>query len=311
MSIRHLTLYTFYISQFLLSALLFPTTRLQAAHAREQAVIKKTDTSISLFTRRGMEITFNRVQRDYQPGKVSFYHIWQLGEVYDTRDFIRHHKIVRMGEWETAIKLEAGFVGGRLHGYEQKKQVKMFVDNREIPEHDPIAPSGYRTFQLQQISDLYDYDSDTSVIAQLEKRWEVDQQGTIRFYQKVTWLKASHLLAAYLTMMPVMRTDGDTPITSFAKRDDIPKATDISQAGHKNEAGAGNKSPKTKKVVLWGPVYKVSVRISKSVHLPNSSLWITNAPQYNKIYADYSGDYTTNEGEAFEIHAVLTLSKSI
>lgn len=266
--------------------------------------IYKKEDLISIYTPTGIEFTIRHIEKEYIPNKVSSFDIWQLWEAYENSNGERGQKIIQSGEWATAIKLKAGFVGGSLHGFEKKKSVQFILDGKAIDERAIIPLSPFNTFTIIQVSDLYAFDSATEKIAEITKRWDIGSKNEIKFDQRVTWLKDQSIDAAYLTMLPVIRDNNGIYITKKAKRSDANDVVDVSQPGEVGVIGSGNKSNRANSMKVWGDVYSFVVKVDRHKRLPNSSIWLWAPKQYNKIYFDYCGDYAVKAGEEFNVSSV-------
>lgn len=273
--------------------------------------LNKNARSINIYMNNGIELTFRRAEKDYIPDKTSFYDIWQLWEAFGSKeDGSRDIRIVRSGEWETAIKINDDFVGGVNHGFERKTSVQFLLDGQPIAEEEDIVRRPFHSFYVLQETDLYAYNSTDEKIARIMKQWDFKEGGTIELRQTVKWLSPQSLRNTYLAMLPVSRDENGINITSKAERDDIRKVFDVSQAGHKNPLGPGGKNSASTSLTLWGDTYKLRVSIDREDVLANSSLWLSNANIYNKIYFDYTGRHEVKKDEVFDILVRFELGKT-
>lgn len=268
--------------------------------------IEKRDKTISIYTPSGMEFVLMHVEKAYIPNKASFFDIWHLWQAYENINGERKQKIIQSGEWETAIKLKAGFVGGALHGFERKKSVQFYLDGKPIREDALVPLSSFTEFTIVQISDLYAYNSVNEKIAEITKRWEFGRKSEIKLAQTVHWLKAQSLETAYLSMFPIIRDNDGEYVSNKATRSDIDEVVEVSQSGEVGAIGSENKSNKTNSMKVWGDKYAFSLKVKRKKRLPNSSIWLWAPKQYNKIYFDYSGEYEVKAGEEFQVASTYT-----
>ncbi|NGM61277.1 hypothetical protein G5B30_05020 [Sphingobacterium sp. SGG-5] len=278
---------------------------------KERGKLVKNEHTVNIYTDKGIELTFRHVERDYIPGKTSFYDIWQLWEAFGSKeDGSRAVRIVNPGEWETALKIGNDFVGGLNHGFERKTSVQFVVNDKVVSETEDLALQPFHSFYVIQESDLYAFNSTSDKIAHIIKKWDFKENGLIEFHQSITWLSAQSLSNSYMTMMPVARDQDGINITSKAKRDDIDAVFDVSQEGHSNPLGPSGRHKESSSMTLWGDQYKFSVTVERKNILPNSSLWVSNSKLYNKVYFDYSGKYEVEKGEKFELLTRFEFSRS-
>lgn len=282
----------------------------QENRSSRNEIIKK-ERSVSIFTPDGIEFIVKHVERAYKPNKVSFFDIWHLWEAYENIEGERIQKILQSGEWETAIKTKAGFVGGALHGYERKKSVRFYLDGELLDEDALVSRSPFNTFTIVQVSDLYAYNSVSEKIAEVTKRWEFGGENEIKLKQEVHWLKAVSLETAYLSMFPVMRENKVTQVSTHATRNDVSEVVDVSESGEVPFIGSDDKSSETNSMQVWGDKYLFELNVEREQRLPNSSIWLWAPKQYNKMYFDYCGEYDVTLGEVFEVASTYTIRRAI
>jgi len=268
--------------------------------------IIKTKDKLSIYTANGIELTMRRVQKDFIAGKPSYYDIWQLWESFAVENGKRVTKVVRGGEWETAIRLKQDFVGGSLHGFEKKTSVEFMLDGKLLDETADVPLTPFKKVIIKQHSDLYQLNSETEKIATVIKIWEIGEQNEITIKQEIKWLTEQNVVAAYMTMIPVVRQENGILVTSKASRDDVTGIVDVSQEGHVNDLGAKNKNNTSKKLKIWGDHYGIAIQVDRGKNLPNGSLWVSNAKIYNKVYLDYCGNYVVKAGEIFSITSLIS-----
>ena len=275
-------------------------------------VVVKTATTMEIYKRTGnfkdkwICVTMQRFTMAYSSGIASDYDIWRcsvLNEAVKSDDYSFSKSATNLvlgGEWETAIKENgaADFYGGATHGSEKKTNLIILADGRLIGETD-VVNFQCKTLKIIQVSNLYQWNT-TNLRATTTKQWIFSNDG-LDFSQSLKWAAVATLVNCFLTMLPVSRLTNSVQVTTNALRDDTLEVVDVSTSGFVNSAGVANANKNTAEVTLWGDRLGVSISINKAWILNNSGFWVANATQYNKLYVDYSGAYTTTLNEVFKL----------
>ena len=218
-------------------------------------------------------------------------------------------EIIRPGEWECAIMLSqdgqkmADLMGG-FHGYELFTGVEARLDGKDIDLAQNEKLNGSE-FYFEQRSTMYLYGTDRPMANHL-KQYRITEKG-IELHQEVEWLEDAQVENAYLTMLPIVRTQkSGKQITDRLTMGDNPKVYDVSQTN----ASQRIKENGVKKVKIWGEesgvTAEVTVRYEPELS-GNSFFCSMYAPQYNKLYFDFSRQHAVKKGDIWKTDTVFKL----
>lgn len=238
-----------------------------------------------------------------QNSPSSNYDVWRLngtGEYSRNRydKFKLEQSIVRNGEWEMAIREKGAndFVGGSIHGDEITTSVAFFLNGEEVDTDSRINEEADE-FKIVTTSDLYRDNTttqDLELIGEHEKVYTFNPDG-LTLEQKVTFQEEMQTDRSYLTMLPILRTDGENQITDTAYVNDSEQ--DVSREGFEIEIVEATKATISGKDS--GITATVEI-LDKSKDFP-TTFYVTNTSNYNKFYFSYQNeDYNVNAGEVWE-----------
>lgn len=233
----------------------------------------------------------------------SNYDVWKLAGAGEyarngNNKFKSEQNIVLNGEWEMAIREKGAndFVGGSIHGDEITTSVQFFLNGEEIENGDFINDEADE-FKIVTTSDLYRDNTlvdDLQVIGEHEKVYIFNRDG-LTLEQGVTFHEELQTDRSYLTMLPILRTDGDKQITDTVVVNDTEK--DISSEDFEVERLESTKATITGEES--GITATVEI-LDKSKDFP-TTVFVMNSPNYNKLYFSYQNeDYYVSAGEVWE-----------
>lgn len=254
------------------------------------------------------------LERNEDPSKRM--DVWRLVNLYDvipskeseplafSREF-NGESIVTSGEWECAI-IEDGandFMGG-YHGYEELESYALIIDGERVTDFD--------SFELIIAKELI-FKQESSLISQLTgdtaashvKEFSFTSEG-LDLKQTVGWLDEIEVKSAYLTMFPIKRTLSKLPeiqVTDEAQRESTNTYEYIATKDF------SIKRTKDEKVFITGDDsgFYGNITLRRNINLPNYSVFVSNASQYNKVYFDFSGKHKTVKGESWETNSTYDL----
>lgn len=238
-----------------------------------------------------------------QNSPSSNYDVWRLngsGEYSRNRydKFKLEQSIVRNGEWEMAIRENGAndFVGGSIHGDEITTSVAFFLNGEEV-DSDKLINEEADEFKIVTTSDLYRDNTTTNdleLIGEHEKVYTFNPDG-LTLDQKVTFHEEMQTDRSYLTMLPILRTDGENQITDTAYVNESEQ--DVSSEGFEIERVEATKA--TISGENSGITATVEI-LDKSKDFP-TTFYVTNTPNYNKLYFSYNNEeYNVTAGEVWE-----------
>lgn len=242
--------------------------------------------------------------------------VWRLYRVFDCRrnsdgSFTRLNSLplVNTGEWECAIR-EAnsadGFVGGGAHGNEMLQAAFLLVDGvrREL---DNVGQFTCRTLQFVEQTTLYRYGTTGEELARHQRTY-LFSADELRLFQTVEWAQSVDLGNAYLSMLPIVRTRGEEQVTEEGCYFGEGRVVECSDPSEMEDASTRRKG--VHRADVWGRESGVSGGLEvvhRSPDLSGSTLFLSNATEYNKLYYDFSGSRTVKRGEIWKIETVFRL----
>lgn len=233
----------------------------------------------------------------------SNYDVWKLngaGEYsrnkYDK--FKIEQNIVRNGEWEMAIREKGAndFIGGSVHGDEITTEVSFLLNGEKVELGSRINEEA-EEFKIITSSDLYRDNTTTDeleLIGYHEKLYTFNSDG-LTLEQRVIFREEIQTDRSYLTMLPILRSDGDIQITDSVNMNDLEK--DISSEDFEVDRVEATKA------IISGEDSGITATVEildKSKDFPTTA-FIMNSPNYNKLYFSYQNeDYYVSAGEVWE-----------
>jgi len=209
--------------------------------------------------------------------------------------------ITTTGEWENAVRItgEADFFGGENHGNDETFSNTVLLEGSYVDLSNLNLFAGdYLT--LKQSSQCYK-GTKTINVAQSDRTWVFNPEGVV-LSNKLTWKTSESLDNSYLTMIPVLRDDGTGKLTEFGLWGTDPTPVDISTTGF-----TVVNNPESV-IACYGDTSGLSIHadIKKGWGKPNAITWLTNSSTYNKIYCDFTKDYSVSAGEVFDAETSIT-----
>lgn len=206
---------------------------------------------------------------------------------------------VAHSEWECAVRItdDDDFFGGTSHGKDEKTAVNISIDGT-ITAPENISFESASEVVISQTSENYkkvaaDYRAIN--VATSVRDWTFN---TIKFNYKtsVSWKTVESISASYLSMIPLIRSDGSGNVTDFGLwGDSNPPIRDISSTGFGQINGTGTD------VRVWGDDNGLSVKtvVNSNWANVNRKNFVSDSATYNKIYNDFYGVHTTSVSEIF------------
>ena len=218
-------------------------------------------------------------------------------------------EIVRPGEWECAVMLSeegrrmADFMGG-FHGYELFTGVEARLDGRDIDLTRNEKLNGAELC-FEQRSVLYLYGTGRPVANHL-KRYRFIPAG-IELQQEIEWLEDARVENAYLTMLPVVRSQRNgRQITDRLSMEGDPEEYDVSRTDRNLKVGGDG----VEHVKIWGRESGVTaeVTVRYEPELPGRRFFCSMySPNYNKLYFDFCRQYAAKKGEIWKANTIFKL----
>lgn len=254
---------------------------------------------------RYLEFSFN-----HEEDSASNTSHWRLMELWETEPlslseplrFRRLHDgqaLANSGSWELAIRETgaADFVGGN-HGNILAGSVTARLDGVELGL-DQLPGRHGRNLEIVQRGQLFS-GMDGCLLAKYSQT-HLFSCGRLRLTQTMDWQHSARLEHAYLAMLPLRRRLADgAQITDSLLR--LPGSTleDVSLPGF-----AELHTMDTQAMKLSGRDAGLAVQLSiiSRTQLTGYNVFISNSPQYNKLYFDLCGEYATRPGEQWLMDA--------
>lgn len=270
----------------------------------EEKLIKVTDDSIDVYYKVdenkfiGYEILHSSERLDTSVNS-SNYDIWHINNAnlfsFENGKFSKEKDFVTYGEWDFTLK-ETGandYSGGKAHGDEITNDFNITVDGNE-PEADKLV--AFEDASLTTISTIYrDSTIEEGIEIASKNRTILFDENQLTIEQDIEFLNDLTLDRAYLTMLPVLRTDQagnqvtDTALVEGNNYDvsqsefDIPELRD-SENSEVNLSGEESGLSATVEVI--------------DSSITPLELTISNNAAYNKIYFKNGGEnMNVNSGE--------------
>lgn len=297
----------------------FPQPRVTNGFDRQQLgegelAVNLTENALYVYRRARRKDTYLEFCLFHEERSADRCDVWRLYRVFDCRrnpdgSFTRLNPLplVNTGEWECAIREENsadGFVGGGAHGNEMLQAAFLLVDGvrREL---DSVGQFTCRTLQFVEHTTLYRYGTTGEELAR-HQRIYLFSADELRLVQTVEWAQPVDLGNAYLSMLPVVRTRGEEQVTEEGYYFGEDRVVDCSDPSGMDDASTRRKG--VHRADVWGRESGVSAGfevVRRRPELPGSTLFLSNAPEYNKLYYDFSGSRTVKRGETWEIETVF------
>ena len=245
---------------------------------------------------KSIEYNFIKESKSYTDGKpYQFYNGWRLHVSnlieYNDDVEISRKQIVTGGAWECAISVEgyADFMG-TYHGYEQMKNLYVYVDNVAFSEG---VTQGEKVSFIYT-SDIYEQGSNSIVAAEVVRIYTFTKDG-LTLYQKYNWKKGYTVKRGFITMLPIERTG----VTHTALNDYDYIEYDVSQGGTNHPINAYREG--VKRTYIYGDEVGAEVFVQfKNESVPFRAN-VSSAEQYNKLYYAYSYDTPVKVGDVWEV----------
>jgi hypothetical protein len=171
-----------------------------------------------------------------KPSSVISSDVWRWNEVYEVErtgeySFNTLRQICNPGENEMAIQQlgKSDLMGGTAHGDEELFTVTMLIDGDVVP----LGSTGNfrcRRVEFLQGSDMYEVDTvpaKSNRVAKSYKRW-VYQGGEVEIFNHIEWEDAITLSLTFMTMLTLLRWNGDVQISDRGYRSPLYLEEDIS-----------------------------------------------------------------------------------
>jgi len=237
---------------------------------------------------------------------------WLLGRTYLTdENFATKRTIVTSGNWETAIRISGAsdFMGSAAHGDELLTDFSIELDGHEI-DYTEFGFRKTKQLDIYQDSNLFAPDGLSNVgenVATSEKHWTFHFDRDNYLTQKTTWLTVENLVDSYLFMVPINRTDSIGQITDTSMVAPLYVKENVagthSQTNYVGDQMGGRAVVYGKDTGFFSDVTVLEGWNS------NSRYFTSTAPQYNKMYFDFSDVYTTTVGEVFDTKIMFEVGK--
>ncbi|HKM19811.1 MAG TPA: immunoglobulin-like domain-containing protein [Candidatus Dojkabacteria bacterium] len=237
---------------------------------------------------------------------------WLLGRTYLTdENFATKRTIVTSGNWETAIRISGAsdFMGSAAHGDELLTDFSIELDGHEI-DYTEFGFRKTKQLDIYQDSNLFAPDGLSNVgenVATSEKHWTFHFDRDNYLTQKTTWLTSENLVDSYLFMVPINRVDSIGQITDTSMVAPLYVKENVagshSQTNYVGDQMGG-------RAVVYGKDtgFFSDVTVLEGWN-DNSRYFTSTAPQYNKMYFDFSDVYTTSIGEVFNTKVMFEIGK--
>ncbi|MBP8979530.1 DUF5011 domain-containing protein [Candidatus Dojkabacteria bacterium] len=237
---------------------------------------------------------------------------WLLGRTYLTdENFATKRTIVTSGNWETAIRISGAsdFMGSAAHGDELLTDFSIELDGHEI-DYTEFGFRKTKQLDIYQDSNLFAPEGLSNVgenVATSEKHWTFHFDRDNYLTQKTTWLTVENLVDSYLFMVPINRTDSIGQITDTSMVAPLYVKENVagthSQTNYVGDQMGGRAVVYGKDTGFFSDVTVLEGWNS------NSRYFTSTAPQYNKMYFDFSDVYTTSIGEVFDTKVMFEIGK--
>ncbi len=217
--------------------------------ANEVVVIQRADeVDIYMKGSNPASARYLRYRMQRKPSPTINSDVWRWHEVWEverTGDyaFTTLLQICNPGENEMAIRQldKSDFMGGTAHGDEELFTVTMLIDGVTIP----LGGTGnYRARRVEflQGSDMYEVDTVPAKynrVAKSYKRW-VYEGGEVELFNHIVWEDSITLSQTFMTMLTLMRWNGDVQISDKAYRSPLYLEEDVSDTYKINLTGGGS-----------------------------------------------------------------------
>lgn len=207
--------------------------------ANEVVVVQRAD-EVDIFMKGSNPASarYLRYRMQRKPSPTINSDVWRWHEVWEverTGDyaFTTLLQICNPGENEMAIRQldKSDFMGGTAHGDEELFTVTMLIDGVATP----LGGTGnYRARRVEflQGSDMYEVDTvpaKSNRVAKSYKRW-IFENGNVELFNNVAWEKSITLSLTFMTMLTLLRWNGDTQISDRGYRAPLYLTEDISNS---------------------------------------------------------------------------------
>ena len=208
---------------------------------------------------------------------------------------------------------EAEFVGvsatgqaqpvGGARGHEMlNAPAKAWVDGKVVSLDKKATVSGAKLV-LSQVTTLYHKQTGAKIGTHTTQH-TVDSNG-LELNQSVQWLTNVKLWHTYMTMLPVVRSVGTTPITDSGSRDPIWATEDLSKAGFKESETTAYDAK------VWGKKSGFEARVTLlSNSSPESKFRFVNDPKLNLLRWDLSFWYDATKSHKWSANTRYLFSKN-
>lgn len=289
--------------------------------SKTKVFVKKSSNTIDIFIKgsneesnRYIQYPLKRLTKGLDRSvKSSNFDIWRIVGCFEVErnsenNFVTTQRIATDGEWELAIR-EVGAkdaIGGSVHGDEIILGSFLLVDGfpRDFQETEEFYCNG---LTLVCHSTLYRDNivtpNELVKVGEHHKIYEFTNEG-LTLSQEVVFSQSIQVVFSYLTMLPILRLEKYTEgkqITDHAFSDIDYNIFDVSKEGFNNDLLS--RRPGIQKIWIYGEESGISANVeilNRNVWLPNENSRVDNPKAYNKFYFDFSGKYTTFEGEKWK-----------
>ncbi len=259
-----------------------------------ESFLSVTENSLNLYFRKGGENEYihylleNKKKSLDKNETASNYDIWNIISVSHVKatkygGFRNINQIVSDGEWFFAAREEKAndFIGGHHHGDDHFKDVEITIDGKDV---DMTQKGEYKDFTELKLSYTSEVSRDNTVFNSgepvIERKNEVLITGDlVTSNQKVEFLDDIQLQYLYLTMLPILRNNGGSQITSSVNFHG--KTYDVSKSGFKH---ADLQFKPGDEILISGDTYRAKVNVKIQQEQYTTKLLASNSEAYNKLY---------------------------
>lgn len=215
-----------------------PAASSASAYSQDEIVVIQRADEVDIYMKGSnpASLKYLRYRMQRKPNSTINSDVWRWNEVWEVErtgeySFSTIRQICNPGENEMAIKQsgKSDFMGGAAHGDEELFTVTMMIDGVVTP----LGGTGnYRARRVEflQGSDMYEVDTvpaKSNRVAKSYKRW-VYESGEVELFNHIVWEDSITLSQTFMTMLTLMRWDGDVRISDKAYRSPLYLEEDVS-----------------------------------------------------------------------------------